>query len=131
MRTTETSILPNGNLLVTIPIDLRDRGNSKLIVTPDGEQSGNSRNSFLMAVARGFRWQKAMDTGAIKSIAELASLVGRDKSYVSRIIRLADLAPEVIERVIKDGLPPGLTISRTRKSIPNLWEEQMKEFFRD
>ncbi len=51
-----------------------------------------------------------MDEGRVRDIHALAKAIGRDHSYVSHIMRLATLAPAVIERVIaSQELPPGST----------------------
>ena len=58
-----------------------------------------------------------------------AQAIGHDHSYVSRIMRLATISPRVIEQVINGGdLPPTLSATRARKTIPLLWEEQEREF---
>ncbi len=129
MKTT-TEMLPNGNLLVTVPLSLRCSGNGKQILLPDGVDESGSREAFLMAVARGRRWQRLVDEGKVSDIRELAQAIGRDNSYVSRIMRLASLAPQIIESVINGSLPPTLSATRARKAIPVLWEEQLKEFMK-
>ena len=125
----KTEMLENGNLLVTIPMDLKNRGNGKTIAF-DGEDADEAgRQAFLLAVARGRVWQRLVDDGRVSGIHELAQAIGHDHSYVSRIMRLATLAPAVIERVIaSQELPPGLNASRARKSVPLLWKEQLREF---
>ena len=70
-----------------------------------------------------------MDEGRVRDIHALAKAVGRDHSYVSRIMRLPTLAPAIVERAIASKeLPPGLNTSLARKSIPLLWKEQLWEF---
>ncbi len=125
----KTEMLENGNLLVTIPMDLKNRGNGKTIAF-DGEDADDAgRKAFLMAVARGRRWQRLVDEGKVHDIRELAQAIGRDNSYVSRIMRLATLSPRIIEAIV-DGaeMPPTLNVARARKAIPLLWEEQELEF---
>lgn len=127
---TMTEMLPNGNLLVMVPINLRNRGNGKEIFLPDGVSENDSRMAFLTAVARGRRWQQLIDDGKVSDIRELARLIGRDNSYVSRIIRLTTLAPQIIESVINGELPPTLNAARARKTISWHWNEQVKEFLK-
>ena len=40
---TMTEMLPNGNLLVSVPINLRNRGNGKEIFLPGGVSENDSR----------------------------------------------------------------------------------------
>jgi hypothetical protein len=61
-------MLENGNLLVTIPMDLKDRGNGKTIAF-DGEDADEAgRTAFLLAVARGRAWQRLVDDGRVRKV---------------------------------------------------------------
>lgn len=126
---TKTEMLENGNLKVTVPIDLRVRNGGKTLAVDGEAPEDTGRKAFLLAVARGRAWQRLVDEGRVRDIHALAKAIGRDHSYVSRIMRLATLAPAVIERVIaSQELLPGLNASRARKSVPLLWKEQLREF---
>ena len=46
-----------------------------------------------MAVARGRKWQRDIDEGKVRDIKELTEILQLDHSYVSRVLRLAHLAP--------------------------------------
>ncbi len=131
MNVEASRILDNGNLLVTVAVDLRAKGNGKRIILPDEDNGDRSRQAFLLAVARGRKWQQALDNGTVSDARELASLIGRDSSYVNRIIRLSTLAPEIIERVINGEMPLNLSANRARQAIPDQWSDQVREFFRD
>jgi len=132
MSAIKTKRLENGNLLVSIPIKMnwRGNGNGRHIVTPDGGIADAGREAFLKAVARGRRWQRYLDEGAFPGIRELAQKIGREPSYVARIIRLANLAPEIIEKVINGECPSGLSVNLAKKAMPELWEDQVKQFMK-
>ena len=91
-------------------------------------QNNKSRTAFLMAVARGRKWQRDIDEGKVRDIKELTEILSLDQSYVSRILRLAHLAPPLIKRVINGTIPENLCISRVRNSISNNWDDQLQEF---
>lgn len=131
MKTESTEILDNGNLLVTMAVSLRVKGNGKQIIIPDEDNVDRSRMAFLVAVARGRKWQQALDSGLVSDAKQLAALIGRDSSYVNRILRLAMMAPEIIERVIKGEMPVALSANTARKAMPELWSEQMRVYFRE
>jgi site-specific DNA recombinase len=124
----KTEMLPSGNVLVSVPFDLQVRGNGKCLVLPDGAVADKSRTAFLMAVARGRKWQRDIDEGKVRDIKELTEILSLDQSYVSRILRLAHLAPPLIERVINGTIPENLCISRVRNTISNIWDDQLQEF---
>ena len=51
------------------------------------------------------------------------------KRYVSRIIRLAFLAPEIVEQIVKGCQPHDLTaesLPKNRTQLPLAWESQHK-----
>ena len=124
----KTEMLPSGNVLVSVPFDLQVRGNGKCLVLPDGAVADKSRTAFLMAVARGRKWQRDIDEGKVRDIKELTEILSLDQSYVSRILRLAHLAPPLIERVINGTIPENLCIRRVRNTISNIWDDQLQEF---
>ena len=47
-----------------------------------------------------------------------------DRSYVGRIIRLALLAPDIVEAIVAGREPSGLSLERLVKGMPVVWEEQ-------
>ncbi len=126
MKTVTAELLPNGNLLVSVPLKVKQNGNGTRIIAPGEEDTDRGRRAFLLAVARGRRWQQLIDEGKVESIKALATLVGRDASYVARITRLSLVAPEIIERVIDGECIDGLSVGLARRPIPELWSEQVE-----
>ena len=61
---------------------------------------------MVKALARAFRWRKMLDTGAHATLEVLAKTKGVAPSYVSRILRLTLLAPEIVEAIL-DGRAGG------------------------
>lgn len=119
-------ILENGNVRVTIPIALRNCAGRKKIITSDTPAGGGE--SLSTTIARAFRWQRYIDEGKFKNAADLAKAIGIAQGVVSWTLRLTLLAPEIIHRVLNNNTPPGLTITRLREAIPDLWDEQL-DFF--
>ncbi len=60
------------------------------------------------------------------SMAEIALATGVDRTYVSRLITLAFLAPDLVERIITGNHAATLTPERLRKALPpaQYWDEQ-------
>ncbi len=61
-------------------------------------------------------------------VSDLAGALGLDRSYVSRIMRLALLAPDIVEAIVDGREPSGLSLKRLTKGMPILWEEQRDRF---
>ncbi len=47
-----------------------------------------------------------------------------DRSYAGRILRLALLAPDIVEAIVEGTEPSGLSLERLVKGVPGVWEEQ-------
>jgi hypothetical protein len=47
-----------------------------------------------------------------------------DSSYVSRMINLTSLAPDIVAAILDETLPPNLTLFDLAVDPPALWEEQ-------
>ena len=64
------------------------------------------------------------DAGVYASLAEIAAAEKLSPSYVSRIARLALLAPDIIEAILAGTLNQGVVLDRLEKGVPVVWEEQ-------
>jgi hypothetical protein len=83
---------------------------------------------LIKALSRAWRWQQLLDTGAYSSIAEMADKEGINRSYLSRTIRLALLAPEIVEAILNGTQPATLQLSDLEQPFPIDWEAQRTAF---
>jgi hypothetical protein len=56
-------------------------------------------STVLRTISRAWGWRRRMDAGEFATIQELAEAVGLAERHVSRQLRLAYLAPEVLKRL--------------------------------
>ena len=77
-----------------------------------------------LALARGHRWLAMLESGKVKNLTEIAALEGVDNSYVSRIVNLTTLAPDIVKAILEDALPDHLTLVDLAVDPSALWEEQ-------
>ena len=98
-------------LTVVIPLAVKPRGGRKAIITP-GVLEVESRHdiTLIKAVARAFRWLRMLETGRFATISELAAAEKINASYVARILRLALLAPDVVEAILDGRQAEGMTL---------------------
>ncbi len=121
-------------IVVHIPMTFKRRGGRKEIIMPQGLEGKPSskqtaQNAILVAIARAFRWKELIETGRVKNLAEIARANRVDGSYVSRILDITLLAPDIIDAILDGKEPSGLSLARlTKKQIPLLWEEQRVAF---
>jgi hypothetical protein len=121
----DVKVLANGNVLVSIPIILRESAGRKQIIT-DQKKFKAENDPIVLNIARGFYWQEMIDNGKIANIRELAKIMNVNESYVGRTIRLTMLSPEIIHRAIRGTLPEDISLAKLYK-LPDRWEEQLKQ----
>jgi len=59
---------------------------------------------------------------------DLAEHYDVDRSYVSRIIKLAVLAPDIVEAILRGDEPNGISLRKLQKNLPTRWDEQRKRW---
>lgn len=114
---------------ITVPFTIRKRGGRKLILTPEGTPASpppriRPDSALLKALARGFRWKKMLQQGNYQTLEEIAYAENINPSYVSRLLRMTLLAPELVEAVLTGRQPPALTMARAMQPFPIIWVQQ-------
>ena len=61
-------------------------------------------------MARGHRWLAMLESGTVKSLNEVAACERICSSYVSRMLNLTLLAPEIVAAILDDELPDHVTL---------------------
>ena len=115
---------------VTVPFAIRKRGGRTLVITPDGMAAAPTPRSrvdsaLLKALARGFRWRKLLEKGDFSTIEEIADAENINPSYLSRVLRLTLLAPEIVAAILAGTQPAGLTRAEVMKPFPLEWQRQV------
>jgi hypothetical protein len=75
-------------------------------------------------LARAFCWRKQLDTGAHGTIEDLAKSKRIGKTYVSKIIRLTLLAPDVVEAFLDGRHSAELQLDDLLEGFPLEWGAQ-------
>jgi hypothetical protein len=107
----------------------QQRGGRKRIVTPDGtaivpSSKPQPDGTLVKALTRAWRWQRMLDDGVYASVGEIGDAENISKSYVSRIVRLALLAPDIVEGILAGSADQSLMLERLERPLPAGWEEQ-------
>lgn len=97
---------------------------------PSGESAPRARfdNTMIKAMARAFRWQRLLDSGEFATIAELAEREGIASSYMTRVLRLTLLAPDIVEAILDGKQDPRVTLARLMKQLAVEWNRQRRHF---
>jgi hypothetical protein len=65
-----------------------------------------------------------LDDGVYASVTEISEAESIGKSYVSRILRLALLAPHIVEAILGGRADQSVVLERLERSLPMDWCEQ-------
>ena len=114
---------------VTVPIRIKRRGSRKVVTLPDvGAELprpwDNTPTPLQLALARGHKWLPMLESGEARSMKEIARREGVDDSYVSRMVNLTTLEPDIVAAILDETLPPEVTLFDLAAGTPLLWEDQ-------
>ena len=108
-----------------VPLRIVKRGGKKEMQLPEGATKSQRTDSTLVkALARAFRWKRMLESGEYATIAELAEREGIAPSYMTRVLRLTLLAPEIVEAILDGQQGPGVTLARVLEPLPLEWRLQ-------
>src|ERR1700704_3181056 len=106
------------------PMQLKRRGVELQLIVGDYNRSAAIVDlSLVKAVARASRWFDELSTGKARSLASIAAREGLAVRYVGRLIRLAFLAPDIVESIVEGRQPTTLTAEALthRIELPLSW----------
>ena len=96
---------------------------------PEGAtQSRRTDSTLVKALARAFRWKRLLESGEYATISELAEREGIAPSYMTRVLRLTLLAPDIVEAVLDGTQGPEVTLVRVLEPFAEEWAEQRAAF---
>ncbi|PJB45566.1 MAG: LacI family transcriptional regulator [Comamonadaceae bacterium CG_4_9_14_3_um_filter_60_33] len=121
----------DGRLTLSVPIQFKRRAGRKQVTLPNGEPGkprpwDTAATALQIALTRGYKWLAMLESGEVSTMTEIAKREGIDNSYVSRMVNLTTLAPDIIDAILRDELPDKLTLFDLAVDPPALWEEQRK-----
>jgi len=112
-----------------VPFRVMKRGGRKEMQLPAGvTHSRRTDNTLVKALARAFRWKKMLESGEFATIAELAEREGIAPSYMTRVLRLTLLAPDIVEAILEEAQGPEVTLARVLEPFPLTWQHQTMHF---
>ena len=113
-----------------IPMQLRRRGvEMKFVIDGTSRMSAKVEPALVKLVARAHCWFEDLVSGRAASMVEIGKREKIGKRHVSEIIRLAFLAPDIVEQIVNGVQPPELTaqtLLQKSTRLPLDWETQHK-----
>ena len=120
-----------GRLVTFVPLVIKRRRSSELIVPPVGASDAKTAPSFdlplIRTLGKAFYWQRLLDTGEFASAPELARRFKLDPGWVNEVLRMTLLAPDIVRGILDGRQPRHLNLHALRgrqSSVPLDWDEQ-------
>jgi len=120
--------MTNNTLRVVIPLTIRKRNGRPKILPPGDLVPAEARTQdahVLRAIARAWSWRRKLETGTASTLQDIAAAEKVSDRFVSRMIRLAYLSPEVLEQLVIRRVPPALSLNDLVSVADRPWAEQM------
>ena len=73
---------------------------------------------------RPLRWLRLIESGNATNISAIAKTENVDRSYISRMINLTTLAPDIQAAILDESLPDHASLFELASDTPFSWEEQ-------
>lgn len=121
---TRTIPIPD-TVTIHVPFRIVKRGGRKEMQLPEGAaQRRKTDNTLVKALARAFRWKRMLESGEFATVAELVTRENIAPSYMTRVLRLTLLAPDIVETILDGKQGPEVTLARLMDAFPAQWSDQ-------
>lgn len=120
-----------------VPVTFRHRGQRKVAIAPPGVDTPVTTAAsvpvlpklhdptLLKALGKGIYWQHLIDTGKVADATEIAKRERVHRATVNELLRLALLAPAIVEAAMAGRLAQTVTLEGLLKvALPRGWGEQ-------
>ena len=110
-----------------VPFRVVKRGGRKEMQLPEGVRPDRKAdNTLVKALARAFRWKRMLESGEFATIAELAERECIAPSYMTRVLRLTLLSPEIVEAILDGRQSAEVTLAGVLNDVPLVWESRKR-----
>ena len=112
---------------IEIPISIslkRTKSKTKIILPKLATQRHQANPALVKAVVQAHLWHQRLMSGEIKTIRDVAKIYGYTERQVGKILRLATLAPDIVEAILEGAQPPDLTLQALTMPLPFDWPGQ-------
>lgn len=124
-----------GRSVTFVPLTIKRRHASKVLIPPPGEKSAKIKSSFdlpmIRTLGKAFYWQALLDSGQASNVSELARQLKLEMGWVAEVLRLTMLAPDIVQAIMEGRQPRQLNLHAVRgrqAEVPVDWDEQRRLF---
>ena len=123
---------PSDTIQVFVPLKLRKKNGRPKIMPPADYLPSEDQTQdphILRAIGRAWGWRRQLEEGEASTLQDIAGKEGVSERFIGRMIRLAYLAPEVLEALVVKRRPPAISINEMVEVAKLPWGEQMARVF--
>jgi hypothetical protein len=117
---------------VFVPLKIR-RKNGRPKIMPPADYLPNQDQAqdphILRAIGRAWAWRRRMEAGEFGTVRDLAIAVNLAERHVSRQLRLAYLAPDVLKRLVFGREVSAVTVMQLSECAALPWSDQASVVF--
>jgi hypothetical protein len=120
-----------GRSVTFVPLAIKRRSYSKLLVPPPGVKSAKIKSSFdlpmIRTLGKAFYWQRLLDSGEVVNATELARQFKLEPGWVAEVLRMTRLAPDIVQAIVDGRQPRHINLHAVRgrqAEVPVNWDEQ-------
>jgi len=132
-RSQETRLMraSDGSITISIPMQIRKYSGRTQVIMPKSINYADFKETAELtilqaALARARRWQTMLDSGKHKSLREISVAEDVDPSYVSRVMNLNLLDPEIVELILNDEMECTASFNDFCIGLPSAWADQYR-----
>ncbi len=123
----------DGSITISIPIRIRKYSGRQQVILPQNIVFNDFKEKqdltvLQTALARGRQWQKMLESGKFKNLREIATAENVDPGYVSRMMNMNLLGPEIVRRILDDDIESDFSFNEIYRDIPVRWDDQFRKF---
>jgi hypothetical protein len=97
---------------VFIPLTVRKR-NGRPKIVPPADMVPDTRGvdpHVLKAIAKAWSWRRKLESGTLATIQDIAKAEGVTPAFIRRTMKLAYLAPAVLEQILIARISPAVSL---------------------
>ena len=116
---------------VTVPARFKRSGGASRMIISDGEGvRGKPDPTLVKTFGRAHDWFERLRSKEVENVADIARAEGFTRPYVARVLRLAFLAPDITDAILRGEEPLELNAERLLRcpDLPIAWDEQRRLF---
>jgi hypothetical protein len=122
----------SNTIQVFVPLNIRKKNGRPKIMPPANYLPSEDRVQdphILRAIGRAWAWRRRMEAGKFGTVRDLAIAVNLAERHVSRQLRLAYLAPDVLKRLVFGREVSAVTVMQLSECAALPWSDQASVVF--